>query len=55
MSTSLKLDKDENAQSVAGHIVKYVCLGDHVKDNVPTLKPFFGKGHEDQEYHIASL
>ncbi|KAL7002594.1 Amidase 1 [Sarracenia purpurea var. burkii] len=37
------------------HIVKYVCLGDYVKDNVPTLKPFFGKGHENQEYHIASL
>ncbi|XP_057502565.1 amidase 1-like [Actinidia eriantha] len=38
-----------------GHIIKYLCLGDYVKDNVTTLKHFMGKGFENQEYNIASL
>ncbi|KAG5564807.1 hypothetical protein RHGRI_000869 [Rhododendron griersonianum] len=38
-----------------GHIVKYACLGDYVKDNVPTLKHFKGDRLEDQEYNVASL
>ncbi|GFY90598.1 amidase 1 [Actinidia rufa] len=38
-----------------GHIIKYPCLGDYVKDNVPTLKHFMGKGLENQEFNIASL
>ncbi|KAG5564804.1 hypothetical protein RHGRI_000869 [Rhododendron griersonianum] len=37
------------------HIVKYACLGDYVKDNVPTLKHFKGDRLEDQEYNVASL
>ncbi|XP_058183480.1 amidase 1-like isoform X2 [Rhododendron vialii] len=38
-----------------GHILKYVCLGDYVKDNVPTLKHFKGERLEDQEYNVAPL
>ncbi|KAF7112649.1 hypothetical protein RHSIM_RhsimUnG0207700 [Rhododendron simsii] len=38
-----------------GHIVKYACLGDYVKDNVPTLKHFKGERLEDQEYNVAPL
>ncbi|XP_057496691.1 amidase 1-like [Actinidia eriantha] len=38
-----------------GHIIRSLCLGDYVKDNVPTLKHFMGKGHENQEFNIASL
>lgn len=41
--------------SDAGHIVKYACLGDYVKDNVPTLKHFMGGGLENQEYNVAPL
>ncbi|KAG5549236.1 hypothetical protein RHGRI_014557 [Rhododendron griersonianum] len=37
------------------HIVKYACLGDYVKDNVPTLKHFMGDGLENQEYNAAPL
>ncbi|KAG5549237.1 hypothetical protein RHGRI_014557 [Rhododendron griersonianum] len=39
----------------ADHIVKYACLGDYVKDNVPTLKHFMGDGLENQEYNAAPL
>ncbi|KAI8024184.1 Amidase 1 [Camellia lanceoleosa] len=38
-----------------GHIIKSANLGDYVKDNVPTLKHFMVKGHENQEYNVASL
>ncbi|XP_058182898.1 amidase 1-like isoform X1 [Rhododendron vialii] len=38
-----------------GHIVKYACLGDYVKDNVPTLKHFKGDRLENQEYNVAPL
>ncbi|XP_058183079.1 amidase 1-like [Rhododendron vialii] len=38
-----------------GHILKYVCLGDYVKDNVPTLKHFKGERLEDQECNVAPL
>ncbi|KAF7153678.1 hypothetical protein RHSIM_Rhsim01G0080800 [Rhododendron simsii] len=38
-----------------GHILKYACLGDYVKDNVPTLKHFKGDRLEDQEYNVAPL
>ncbi|XP_058183287.1 amidase 1-like isoform X3 [Rhododendron vialii] len=38
-----------------GHILKYVCLGYYVKDNVPTLKHFKGERLEDQEYNVAPL
>ncbi|PSS19646.1 Amidase [Actinidia chinensis var. chinensis] len=38
-----------------GHIIKYLCLGDYVKDNVTTLKHFMGKGFENQEYNVGSL
>ncbi|XP_058183248.1 amidase 1-like isoform X5 [Rhododendron vialii] len=38
-----------------GHIVKYACLGDYVKDKVPTLKHFKGDRLENQEYNVAPL
>ncbi|XP_058216414.1 amidase 1-like isoform X1 [Rhododendron vialii] len=38
-----------------GHIVKYACLGDYVKDHVPTLKHFMGNGLENQEYNVVPL
>ncbi|KAK8712542.1 hypothetical protein V6N13_147779 [Hibiscus sabdariffa] len=38
-----------------GHILKYVNLGDYVKEKVPILQHFMPKDNEDQTYNIPSL
>lgn len=39
----------------AGHVLKHANLGDIVKDKVPSLNCFFGKGNASQEFNIPSL
>ncbi|KAL6139251.1 hypothetical protein ACLB2K_064528 [Fragaria x ananassa] len=38
-----------------GHVLKHANLGDIVKDKVPSLNCFFGKGNASQEFNIPSL